>query len=72
MSNPTRFRFLFVPFHTPSPPSSCRHVQQDQARRKKMSRAHDGILKYMLKMMEVCKAQVRTNRIRTAERADLR
>eukprot|EP00897_Mesotaenium_endlicherianum_P009301 jgi/Mesen1/839/ME000112S10988 len=29
----------------------------DQARRKKMSRAHDGILKYMLKMMEVCKAQ---------------
>eukprot|EP00850_Spirogloea_muscicola_P001231 SM000004S15101 [mRNA] locus=s4:1273790:1276907:- [translate_table: standard] len=25
--------------------------------RKKMSRAHDGILKYMLKMMEVCKAQ---------------
>ncbi|CAI5473547.1 unnamed protein product [Closterium sp. Yama58-4] len=31
--------------------------QQDQARRKKMSRAHDGILKYMLKMMEVCKAQ---------------
>eukprot|EP00249_Psilotum_nudum_P020807 c27854_g1_i6 orf=11-1879(-) len=30
---------------------------QDQARRKKMSRAQDGILKYMLKMMEVCKAQ---------------
>ncbi|GAV86009.1 EIN3 domain-containing protein [Cephalotus follicularis] len=30
---------------------------QEQARRKKMSRAHDGILKYMLKMMEVCKAQ---------------
>lgn len=29
----------------------------DQARRKKMSRAQDGILKYMLKMMEVCKAQ---------------
>ena len=24
---------------------------QDQARRKKMSRAHDGILKYMLKIM---------------------
>ncbi|KAA0055660.1 protein ETHYLENE INSENSITIVE 3 [Cucumis melo var. makuwa] len=30
---------------------------QDQARRKKMSRAHDGILKYMLKIMEVCNAQ---------------
>ncbi|KAE8732658.1 Protein ETHYLENE INSENSITIVE 3 [Hibiscus syriacus] len=31
--------------------------RQSQARRKKMSRAQDGILKYMLKMMEVCKAQ---------------
>ncbi|KAE8655455.1 Protein ETHYLENE INSENSITIVE 3 [Hibiscus syriacus] len=30
---------------------------QEQARRKKMSRAQDGILKYMLKMMKVCKAQ---------------
>ncbi|KAL9248406.1 hypothetical protein vseg_021731 [Gypsophila vaccaria] len=30
---------------------------KEQARRKKMSRAQDGILKYMLKMMEVCKAQ---------------
>ncbi|NP_001315847.1 ETHYLENE INSENSITIVE 3-like 1 protein [Malus domestica] len=30
---------------------------QEQARRKKMSRAQDGILKYMLEMMEVCKAQ---------------
>ncbi|KAK6934043.1 Ethylene insensitive 3 [Dillenia turbinata] len=30
---------------------------QEQARRKKMSRAQDSILKYMLKMMEVCKAQ---------------
>ncbi|KAH7431657.1 hypothetical protein KP509_08G059300 [Ceratopteris richardii] len=29
----------------------------DQARRKKMSRAQDGILKYMIKMMEICKAQ---------------
>ncbi|XP_019163907.1 PREDICTED: protein ETHYLENE INSENSITIVE 3-like isoform X2 [Ipomoea nil] len=29
----------------------------EQARRKKMSRAQDGILKYMLKMMEVCKAE---------------
>ncbi|CAF1910649.1 hypothetical protein YC2023_016955 [Brassica napus] len=27
----------------------------DQAQRKKMSRAQDGILKYMLKLMEVCK-----------------
>ncbi|KAG6483528.1 protein ETHYLENE-INSENSITIVE 3-like 1a [Zingiber officinale] len=30
---------------------------QEHARRKKMSRAQDGILKYMLKMMEVCNAQ---------------
>ena len=30
---------------------------QEQARKKKMSLAQDGILKYMLKMMEVCKAQ---------------
>ncbi|GMH10303.1 hypothetical protein Nepgr_012144 [Nepenthes gracilis] len=29
----------------------------DQARRKKMSRAQDGILKYMLKLMEVCKVR---------------
>ncbi|XP_051120633.1 protein ETHYLENE INSENSITIVE 3-like [Andrographis paniculata] len=37
---------------------SAKHLQsQEQARRKKMSRAQDGILKYMLKMMEVCKAQ---------------
>ncbi|GAB2285146.1 Protein ETHYLENE INSENSITIVE 3, variant 2 [Dionaea muscipula] len=34
-----------------------RQSQEQQARRKKMSRAQDGILKYMLKMMEVCKAQ---------------
>ncbi|XP_077241494.1 protein ETHYLENE-INSENSITIVE 3-like 1a [Tasmannia lanceolata] len=34
-----------------------RKQSQEQARRKKMSRAQDGILKYMLKMMEVCKAQ---------------
>ncbi|GMG99517.1 hypothetical protein Nepgr_001357 [Nepenthes gracilis] len=33
------------------------HQSKEQARRKKMSRAQDGILKYMLKMMEVCKAQ---------------
>ncbi|GAB4855219.1 ETHYLENE INSENSITIVE 3-like [Ancistrocladus abbreviatus] len=32
-------------------------LPQEVARRKKMSRAQDGILKYMLKMMEVCKAQ---------------
>lgn len=29
----------------------------EQARRKKMARAQDGILKYMLKIMEVCEAQ---------------
>ncbi|KAK6937086.1 Ethylene insensitive 3 [Dillenia turbinata] len=29
----------------------------DHAQRKKMSRAQDGILKYMLKLMEVCKAR---------------
>jgi len=29
----------------------------DQALRKKMSRAQDGILKYMLKLMEVCNAR---------------
>lgn len=29
----------------------------DQARRKKMSRAQDGILKYMLKLVEVCNAR---------------
>ncbi|KAL0375599.1 UNVERIFIED_CONTAM: protein ETHYLENE INSENSITIVE 3 [Sesamum calycinum] len=34
-----------------------RRHSEEQARRKKMSRAQDGILKYMLKMMEVCRAQ---------------
>ncbi|CAL5071089.1 unnamed protein product [Urochloa decumbens] len=35
-----------------------RQQQQEHARRKKkMSRAQDGILKYMLKMMEACNAQ---------------
>jgi ethylene-insensitive protein 3 len=42
-----------APAPAPRPP---RH-SQEQARRKKMSRAQDGILKYMLKMMEVCNAQ---------------
>jgi ethylene-insensitive protein 3 len=37
--------------------SSKPRQTQEQARRKKMSRAQDGILKYMLKMMEVCRAQ---------------
>ncbi|KAG8391061.1 hypothetical protein BUALT_Bualt01G0148700 [Buddleja alternifolia] len=37
--------------------STKQRHSQEQARRKKMSRAQDGILKYMLKMMEVCKAQ---------------
>lgn len=38
---------------------SCKRSQLslEQARRKKMSRAQDGILKYMLKMMDVCNAQ---------------
>jgi ethylene-insensitive protein 3 len=34
--------------------SSSRKPISDQALRKKMSRAQDGILKYMLKLMEVC------------------
>ncbi|RWW77949.1 hypothetical protein BHE74_00013852 [Ensete ventricosum] len=37
--------------------SAKQHQTQEQARRKTMSRAQDGILKYMLKMMEVCNAQ---------------
>ncbi|XP_023550422.1 ETHYLENE INSENSITIVE 3-like 1 protein [Cucurbita pepo subsp. pepo] len=37
--------------------NSKQRQSQEQARRKKMSRAQDCILKYMLKMMEVCKAQ---------------
>ncbi|KAL0455699.1 UNVERIFIED_CONTAM: protein ETHYLENE INSENSITIVE 3 [Sesamum latifolium] len=37
--------------------STKQRHSQEQARRKKMSRAQDGILKYMLKMMEVCRAQ---------------
>ncbi|XP_047316687.1 protein ETHYLENE INSENSITIVE 3-like [Impatiens glandulifera] len=37
--------------------SAKQRQSQEQARRKKMSRAQDGILKYMLKVMEVCKAQ---------------
>ncbi|KAK5843357.1 putative ETHYLENE INSENSITIVE 3-like 4 protein [Gossypium arboreum] len=32
-------------------------VRQEASRRKKMSRAQDSILKYMVKIMEVCKAQ---------------
>ncbi|CAL9210102.1 unnamed protein product [Musa hybrid cultivar] len=36
---------------------AARQQSQKQACRKKMSRVQDGILKYMLKMMEVCKAQ---------------
>lgn len=37
--------------------SAKQRQSQELARRKKMSRAQDGILKYMLKMVEVCKAQ---------------
>ncbi|KAG6523125.1 protein ETHYLENE-INSENSITIVE 3-like 1a [Zingiber officinale] len=36
---------------------SKQRQSQEHARRKKMARAQDGILKYMLKMMEVCNAQ---------------
>ncbi|XP_050207297.1 putative ETHYLENE INSENSITIVE 3-like 4 protein [Mercurialis annua] len=32
-------------------------AKQEASRRKKMSRAHDSILKYMVKIMEVCKGQ---------------
>ncbi|KAJ6832415.1 putative ETHYLENE INSENSITIVE 3-like 1 protein [Iris pallida] len=46
------------PGRSADPVDAARQRQsQEQARRKKMSRAQDGILKYMLKMMEVCKAQ---------------
>ncbi|KAK4279245.1 hypothetical protein QN277_016976 [Acacia crassicarpa] len=42
-------------------PELVKHRQQlnseEQARRKKMAKAQDGILRYMLKMMEVCQAQ---------------
>uniref|UniRef100_A0A7N0UXY6 Ethylene insensitive 3-like DNA-binding domain-containing protein n=1 Tax=Kalanchoe fedtschenkoi TaxID=63787 RepID=A0A7N0UXY6_KALFE len=37
--------------------SKKQQQSEEQTRRKKMSRAQDGILKYMLKMMEVCNAQ---------------
>ncbi|KAJ6846944.1 putative ETHYLENE INSENSITIVE 3-like 1 protein [Iris pallida] len=46
------------PGRSPVPVDALKQRQsQELARRKKMSRAQDGILKYMLKMMEVCKAQ---------------
>ncbi|KAG6519775.1 protein ETHYLENE-INSENSITIVE 3-like 1a [Zingiber officinale] len=32
-------------------------AKNEQARRKKMSRAQDGLLRYMLRMMETCRAQ---------------
>ncbi|OVA03117.1 hypothetical protein BVC80_8855g12 [Macleaya cordata] len=38
-------------------PNSNSIVKQEQSRRKKMSRAQDSILKYMIKTMEVCNAQ---------------
>lgn len=37
------------------PKKQC--LAEQQLRRKKLSRAHDGILKYMLKIMEVCNSQ---------------
>lgn len=33
------------------------HKNQEESRKKKLTRAHDVILKHMLKMMDVCKAQ---------------
>lgn len=33
-------------------------TKEESSRRKKMARAQDAILKYMVKIMEVCKAQV--------------
>ncbi|KAG9128845.1 hypothetical protein Leryth_009603 [Lithospermum erythrorhizon] len=41
---------------TEGKPKESKHIT-DQAKRKKMSRAQDGILKYMLKLMEVCNAR---------------
>ncbi|KAG2647667.1 protein ETHYLENE-INSENSITIVE 3-like 2 [Panicum virgatum] len=40
-----------------APPRPRQSQEQARRNRKKMSRAQDGILKYMLKMMEVCNAQ---------------
>ncbi|MCL7048358.1 hypothetical protein MKW94_000766 [Papaver nudicaule] len=39
------------------PSNSKAIVKQEQSRRKKMSRAQDAILKYMIKTMDVCNAQ---------------
>ncbi|CAN6176703.1 unnamed protein product [Urochloa humidicola] len=55
-----RLRRLKQEQQQPGPgPGPGRQSQELQARRrrKKMSRAQDGILKYMLKMMEACNAQ---------------
>ncbi|KAE8709444.1 putative ETHYLENE INSENSITIVE 3-like 4 protein [Hibiscus syriacus] len=40
-----------------SEPDHQSNARQEASRRKKMSRAHDSILKYMVKIMEVCNAQ---------------
>ncbi|KAK8716242.1 hypothetical protein V6N13_043558 [Hibiscus sabdariffa] len=40
-----------------SEPDHHSDARQEASRRKKMSRAQDSILKYMVKIMEVCKAQ---------------
>ncbi|RYR40432.1 hypothetical protein Ahy_A09g046186 [Arachis hypogaea] len=37
--------------------SENREAKQEASRKKKMSRAQDSVLKYMIKMMEVCKAR---------------
>ncbi|KAE7998112.1 hypothetical protein FH972_002688 [Carpinus fangiana] len=43
--------------HYREEPESSSSAKQEASRRKKMSRAHDSILEYMVKIMEVCKAQ---------------
>ncbi|XLS70372.1 hypothetical protein HN51_027237, partial [Arachis hypogaea] len=37
--------------------SENREAKQEASRKKKMSRAQDSVLKYMIKIMEVCKAR---------------
>ncbi|KAA8530883.1 hypothetical protein F0562_005493 [Nyssa sinensis] len=50
----TRLQKLKAKRATEEPESQAK---QDQSRRKKMSRAQDTVLKYMVKIMEVCKAK---------------
>ena len=48
----------FVEDQSKSSSSSASAAKEEYSRRKKMARAQDSILKYMVKIMEVCKAQV--------------